>query len=112
MLSDSARAFKQPEGQPSRVSAFIWVIKLSNVVSSALRTIVSNLFLPTRVGSLPTGGCIQHAGKKAKHFHGFVGATWEEKAIAYHDTALNRWAESLPEHCEQYTPICLHNAYD
>ncbi|KZV76519.1 hypothetical protein PENSPDRAFT_569723, partial [Peniophora sp. CONT] len=78
LTEDPALAFKQPEGKPSRISAFIWTIKLSHIVSSALRTI--------------------HAGKKAKVFHGFVGVAWEEKAIAYHDTALNRWSESLPEH--------------
>ena len=38
---DPAQAFKQPEGKPSRVSAFIHILKLVQILGFSLRTIVS-----------------------------------------------------------------------
>ncbi|VDB82659.1 unnamed protein product [Peniophora sp. CBMAI 1063] len=70
--------FKQPDGLPSHTSMFIWSLKLSQILGSALRTL--------------------HASNKTKAHHGFAGPEWEHRAIAFYDSALNQWLESLPEY--------------
>ncbi|VDB82660.1 unnamed protein product [Peniophora sp. CBMAI 1063] len=76
--TDGSPAFRQPEGQPSRVSAFICVLQLSQILASALRTL--------------------HASDKTKARHGFTGPDWEQRAIAFYDSSLNQWLASLPTH--------------
>ncbi|KZV60490.1 hypothetical protein PENSPDRAFT_593994, partial [Peniophora sp. CONT] len=76
--SDGSPAFKQPEGRPSYISAFIWTLKLSQILGSALRTL--------------------HASNKTKAHHGFTGPEWEHRAIAFYDSTLNQWLESVPEY--------------
>ena len=39
---DGSPAFKQPDDLPSHVSAFIWTLKLSQILGSALRTLVGD----------------------------------------------------------------------
>jgi hypothetical protein len=38
---DPARRFQQPPGNPSRIASFIYMIKLSQILGYALRTVVS-----------------------------------------------------------------------
>ena len=42
---DPSKAFRQPPGKPSTVSAFVLTLKLNRILAFALRTIVSRFFL-------------------------------------------------------------------
>ncbi|KZV60489.1 hypothetical protein PENSPDRAFT_759962 [Peniophora sp. CONT] len=83
--TDGSPAFKQPDGRPSYISYFIWTLKLSQIMGSALRTL--------------------HASDKTKAHHGFNGPEWEQRAIAFYDSTLNRWLESLPTYL-RWDPNC------
>ncbi|KZV64204.1 hypothetical protein PENSPDRAFT_690958 [Peniophora sp. CONT] len=71
-------AFKQPEGKPSKMTAFICQLKLCQVLGFALRTI--------------------YTSNKAKAHFGFIGPDWEQKTITNFDSILNRWADQVPEY--------------
>lgn len=76
--SDPATAFKQPEGKPSYITYFNATIRLSQIQSYALRTIYSI--------------------SKSKAQMGHTGPNWEERTVMELDSALNSWADNLPEH--------------
>ena len=44
--------------------------------------------------------CIsQYAINKSKILFGYVGNNWEQHIVAELDSALNRWVDSVPDHC-------------
>jgi hypothetical protein len=43
---------------------------------------------------------LQYSIKKSKASLGFVGQDWEQRMVAELDSALNKWMDSLPDHCE------------
>jgi hypothetical protein len=43
---DPAQAFKQPEGKPCSITAFVLFIRLTQIKAFALRTIVRYFFMP------------------------------------------------------------------
>ncbi|KAK7466198.1 Gypsy retrotransposon integrase-like protein 1 [Stygiomarasmius scandens] len=75
---DPSKAFRQPPGKPSTVSAFVLTLKLNRILAFALRTI--------------------YAINKSKILLGFAGPTWEQQLVAELDSALNQWIDSVPDH--------------
>lgn len=54
---------------------------------------------------------MQYSSNKAKSFFGFSGPDWEQRTITGFDSVLNRWADSVPDHCEFLTrQPSLHRA--
>ncbi|KAF7370582.1 Fungal-trans domain-containing protein [Mycena sanguinolenta] len=79
--SDPARAFQQPKGKPSLISAFIAHLRLGQVLSFALRTIYST--------------------NKSKFLLGLSNGNnkdWEHRIVTELDLALNKWADEIPDH--------------
>ncbi|EEB91818.1 hypothetical protein MPER_09764 [Moniliophthora perniciosa FA553] len=75
---DPEMAFKQPPGRPSYITAFVSYVKLMRLLAMALRTIY----------------CIN----KSRMMLGFTGPQWEQHVVSELDSALNQWADSVPEH--------------
>ncbi|KAL0578864.1 Gypsy retrotransposon integrase-like protein 1 [Marasmius crinis-equi] len=78
--ADPEKAYKQPPGQPSRVSFFIAIIRLSEILAFVLRTMFSL--------------------KKSQLVMGLITDSWEQKALIELDSALNEWKSKLPQHLE------------
>ena len=91
-----ALAFKQPPNKPARVAYFAAATKMSRILGYALRTIVRLIFYISDNRSLL---CVQYTTKKAKTLFGFIGPDWERQIVSNFDSVLNRWADSLPDHC-------------
>lgn len=77
--SDPGKAFQQPPGNPCKISSFVWMIKLSEIIGFALRTL--------------------YATKKSKAIIGFIGNEWESQVVAELDSSMNKWKDSLPHFC-------------
>ncbi|KAH8107479.1 fungal-specific transcription factor domain-containing protein [Phellopilus nigrolimitatus] len=71
-------AFKQPAGKPSFVSCLVCVLKLTQIMAHALRTIY----------------CID----KSKVLLGLVSDDWQAQIVSQLNTALDEWVETVPEH--------------
>lgn len=88
--------FQQPPGKPSRVSSFVSMIKLSQILGYALRTIVGPFRIILRFLQFTTD--CQYANKRSKVIRGYVGPHWEEKTVSQLNSALNQWLDTLPQH--------------
>ncbi|KAI0312023.1 fungal-specific transcription factor domain-containing protein [Amylostereum chailletii] len=75
---DPSQGFKQPSYRPSRVSCFLWQLKLCHIMGFAIRTLYSN--------------------SRAKIMFGLVGPKWKEHILSELDTALEKWIDTVPEH--------------
>ncbi|GBE81005.1 hypothetical protein SCP_0307280 [Sparassis crispa] len=75
---DPDLAFQQPPGTPSKLSAFIWWIKLSQIVAFAMRTL--------------------YAIGRSKEPLGLTGPRWREETVARLNDAMFDWVENLPNH--------------
>ncbi|KAH9481989.1 ABC-transporter-regulating transcription factor [Psilocybe cubensis] len=75
---DRETCFRQPEGKPCSISAFVALIKLCEILGFVLRTLYSN--------------------KKTRILSGFLGSRWEGRMVAELDSTMNKWKESLPSH--------------
>uniref|UniRef100_A0A8H7XZE5 Transcription factor domain-containing protein n=1 Tax=Psilocybe cubensis TaxID=181762 RepID=A0A8H7XZE5_PSICU len=84
---DPEQAFRQPEGKPCTITAFVCFIKLVEILGFALRTLYTN--------------------KKSKIISGFIGSDWEGRMVAELDSAMNKWKESLPDHCAYTSPLWI-----
>ncbi|PIL25379.1 transcription factor [Ganoderma sinense ZZ0214-1] len=71
-------SFKQPPDKPSKVAAFVCVLKLCQIVAFSMRTIYST--------------------NKASAQLGQSDEQWEQRIVADLDSALNKWSDSLPTH--------------
>jgi hypothetical protein len=89
-------AFKQPPGMPPSTSFLTHLIKLQEILSFALRTIVSVAYTSR---SEQDSTSVQFSINKSKAKLGFVGPDWERKVVAQIDSAMDKWLESLPAHC-------------
>ncbi|THH02715.1 hypothetical protein EW145_g6716 [Phellinidium pouzarii] len=76
-------AFTQPIGNPSVVSGFVSLLKLTQIMAHALRTIRKKKKY-----------CID----KSKVLLGLVSDDWQEQIVSQLNTALDEWVESVPEH--------------
>ncbi|KAH9478723.1 putative transcriptional regulatory protein [Psilocybe cubensis] len=77
---DAEEPFRQPEGKPSLVTAFIHFIKICEIMGNVLKTLYSE--------------------KKSKFLPSFVGKEWEEKVITELDSSMNKWKNNLPDHLQ------------
>ncbi|KAF9482138.1 hypothetical protein BDN70DRAFT_991356 [Pholiota conissans] len=73
---DPDQAFKQPSGKPSTVTAFVWSLKLCQMLAFTCRTLYST--------------------KKSKILSGLTGKEWEGRIVNELATSLSKWKESLP----------------
>ncbi|KAJ7503711.1 fungal-specific transcription factor domain-containing protein [Mycena galericulata] len=73
-----ALPFQQPPGTPSRVSFYVALLRLSNILAFSLRVVYSS--------------------RKSKDLLAVRDDAWEERLVAELDSALNKWLDSLPEH--------------
>ncbi|KAK7045614.1 Gypsy retrotransposon integrase-like protein 1 [Paramarasmius palmivorus] len=77
--ADPSQNFKQPTGKPSKMSFFIHLLKLSDILSYALRTVYS-LRKPNSVTGVP------------------LHVQSEQNLITDLDSAMNRWLDGVPDH--------------
>ncbi|KAJ7599306.1 fungal-specific transcription factor domain-containing protein [Mycena floridula] len=70
--SDPTMAFKQPSDKPSIVSPFLSFIQLSELTALALRMLYTKTVEPN--------------------------PRWDQNKLAHLDSAINQWAEDLPDH--------------
>uniref|UniRef100_A0A8H8CP76 Transcription factor domain-containing protein n=1 Tax=Psilocybe cubensis TaxID=181762 RepID=A0A8H8CP76_PSICU len=75
---DPQNAFQQPDNKPCKISSFIRLIKLTEILSMALRTL--------------------YATKKNKRIAGYNGEEWERRVVVELDSSLNNWKDSLPSY--------------
>ena len=95
---DPTQAFKQPAGVPCNISSFNSFLKLNQILAFALRTIVRSwAFLWGRTN---LSFSFQYSINKSKILLGFVGPQWEQHIVAELDSALNKWIDTVPDHCE------------
>jgi len=101
-------AFKQPPGKPSLVSAFIHSLKLSQILSQAMRTIVRKVWFITIL--IHFRWSHQYASTKARKHFSLTGPAWAERVIASFDSTVNEWAGSIPDHrpCASASTAVLH----
>jgi len=76
---DPEQSWKQPPGKPSKVTAFNLHLRLCEILAFTLRTLYSN--------------------KKSKLLTGLIGDQWEERVVTELDSSMNKWKDSLPDHC-------------
>ncbi|KII84068.1 hypothetical protein PLICRDRAFT_367695 [Plicaturopsis crispa FD-325 SS-3] len=69
--------FRQPPGKPAATDFFICLIKLTDIIALALRTV--------------------YAVNKSKIPRGYA-KDWEQTIVAELDSALNQWLEDVPDH--------------
>ena len=96
---DPSQRFKQPANKPSLISYFILDIKLHQISSFALRTIVSFIWSDGTFDAKLNTLFVQYSINKSKSLHGLVGPQWEKHIVAELDSALNKWVDSVPNHC-------------
>ena len=96
---DPSQRFKQPPNKPSLVSCFILDIKLHQIASLALRTIVSFIKSNGIFDAKLNIYLVQYPINKSKSLLGLVGPQWEKHIVAELDSALNKWVDSVPNHC-------------
>ncbi|KAF8070504.1 fungal-specific transcription factor domain-containing protein [Lyophyllum atratum] len=77
-MENTALNFTQPKGVPAKIGVFNQIIKLSQVMAFALKTL--------------------YAIDKSKIFFGLTPAGWRSEVVQQMDSALKEWTTSLPEH--------------
>jgi hypothetical protein len=76
---DSGQTFQQPSGKPSVITAFVYKLRLCEILASTLRTLYSTKKSKIRSGSMGSGN------------------EWEHQIVAELDSSLNSWKDELPE---------------
>ena len=98
----SHRPFTQPPGKPSTVSGFVGMLKLTQIMAHALRTIVRHLSSFKKTMStrdLPRIALFfKYCIDKSKVLLGLVSDDWPQQIVSQLNTALDEWVESVPEH--------------
>ncbi|KAL1746100.1 fungal-specific transcription factor domain-containing protein [Schizophyllum fasciatum] len=88
------RSWKQPMGQPSKISYFIASIKLSRIIEVAMLTL--------------------YGGNKRSYRPDMLGEHWDRDVVQELDSALNKWLDDLPAHLrwdpEQSDHLLLNQA--
>lgn len=74
---NSGQAFQQPSEKPSVITAFVYQLRLCEILAFTLRTLYST--------------------KKSKIRSGLIGNEWDHRIVAELDSSLNKWKDSLPE---------------
>ena len=93
---DPEQDFKQPPGQPSKVSFFISGLRLTFIESKAFNTIVCST--ERSMSCLSNPRVHQYSANKSKASHGRAGPKGDEQAVADLDSALNSFIDTIPKH--------------
>ncbi|KAJ3509225.1 hypothetical protein NLJ89_g5337 [Agrocybe chaxingu] len=80
--TDPAKRFKQPPKKPSLAIAFIMQVKMMQVLTYCIRGIYSLRKTNARLG--------------------LSGEGWKARIVTELDSSLNKWFNSIPEHCEVF----------
>ncbi|PFH51533.1 hypothetical protein AMATHDRAFT_142483 [Amanita thiersii Skay4041] len=75
---DPSKAFQQPPGVPALVASFNCFVRLTQVLTFALKT--------------------AYAINKSKVFFGLITGDWKEEVIRQLEIAMGEWFKNLPEH--------------
>ena len=57
---------------------------------------------------------LQYAINKSKILFGYVGPNWEQHIVAELDSALNKWVDSVPDHCTSARIVirkCIYSGF-
>ncbi|KAG8965448.1 hypothetical protein FRC03_000516 [Tulasnella sp. 419] len=84
LLDEAETTPIQPDGKPSKITAFVLRLKLSQILGYAHGTIYS-------------------INKSKKHF-GFTGEKWHQHILAEMDSRMNKWKDSIPDYL-RWNPI-------
>ena len=79
VCEDASQNLKQPENRPSRLAAFIAMLKLQQIVGYCLRTI--------------------YAINKSKMMLNFNTVEAQQHIVAELDSGLNAWLDMVPKQC-------------
>ena len=71
-------------------------IKLNQILSYCLRTIVTLSFISRQLSDIHIP---QYAINKLKFLFGYTGHNWEQNIVVELDSSLNKWVDSVPNHC-------------
>jgi len=74
--ANSGQEFQQPSEKSSVVTAFVYRLRLCDILAFTLRTLYST--------------------KKTKMRSGLIGSEWDHRIVAELDSSLNKWKDSLP----------------
>ncbi|KAF9643134.1 hypothetical protein BDM02DRAFT_3192157 [Thelephora ganbajun] len=77
-LDESSLKSPSQADRPTQMCGFVRMIKLSQILAFALRTVYST--------------------KRSRALLGYVGEQWERNVITTLESALNRWLDTVPEH--------------
>lgn len=83
-------AFKQPQGQPSKSSYFIQMIKLMSILAD-----IQQAFYPAKKQPPPDGVSVDD---------------WNEERLIVFDGVLEQWAKNLPDHL-RWNPDAPHSVF-
>ncbi|KAF5328362.1 hypothetical protein D9619_013333 [Psilocybe cf. subviscida] len=75
---DPQKRFKQPPGKPSLMTHFLLSIELTHIMTFSMRTIYSI--------------------NKSQVLCGLIGPDWEQTVVSELYSALNKWADAVPDH--------------
>ncbi|KAF5328402.1 hypothetical protein D9619_013325 [Psilocybe cf. subviscida] len=75
---DPQKRFKQPPRKPSLMTHFLLSIELTHIMTFSMRTIYSI--------------------NKSQVLCGLIGPDWEQTVVSELDSALNKWADAVPDH--------------
>lgn len=100
--NDPTLAFQQPYGKPAKVTFFNSFVKLTHVISTALRTIVSKRKLPSKHHADLI--FLQYAINQSKlKIDVPQGSNWKEAIVMKMNTMMTEWVDTVPQHRELYT---------
>jgi len=79
---------------------FISMIRLNQILGFAQRTLVRD---PDAYSTVPVlkssrNGSLQYTTRKSRQILGYVGKRWESHIVSALETALRKWAGSVPPH--------------
>ena len=79
---------------------FISMIQLNQILGFAQRTLVRDLDTYSTVPVLKPSrnGFLQYSTRKSRMILGYVGKRWESHIVSALETALRKWAGSVPPH--------------
>jgi hypothetical protein len=104
---DPKDAWKQPSGKPAIAEHFRAMLKLLEILTFTLRTVV-RIFGFVQASDVTVLPPHQYSSNKSKLMLGLVGPSWEQRVVSEIDSALNKWIDSLPDHCACFPSfVCL-----
>ena len=78
--ADGSILFMQPADKPSKMMYLTCLGRLQDILSVALRALYSTT--------------------KSRIQMGFTGEKWRQGVVSELDSALNKWLDTIPQHCE------------